>query len=831
MIFDALVVGHIRSNFMRALVSIVAIAFGVATALALRLAGSLTLATLDSDRALFANHLDFQIVPFGNRVPDRVYANVRYLEGIESAAPIVDQPLTIGVNARTGSGGVAARLLGVDVLQPLPGVTGFAEGRPGPFAPVGSFIDPAALIGTNGAIVSARTAKRFRLHRGSRIAALAGADIVNLTIANVLPQDVSGIDSSVVFVDVTTAQSLFAYGPAVDRIDIVASVAPSVARARIARIIGDRARIVDARDGASTLGDITGTVDATFGALAAIALILGGLLVFNAVGTSITQRRGDIGTLRALGVAPHQIVATFVYEGAAYGAIGATFGVALGAFAVDAVASLTHATYAHGAYDLWPLAEAFGAGVAIAIVCSIVPALSAVSIAPAIAARRGAFENASRGLAQPLVFAAASAVCFATGIVLGAHPARDAAFVFGFPLCFALGGACSIPVLLRLLGPALRRASADAAPAFGFAAITIGAIPKRIGIALGALAIAVYATVAFDIASVSFQTALERWAAHGIAGDLLVRPADIAGSNTATFERDALVKAQATPGVAMVSAIRTIHTASGSTDVSLRGDDAFVPTPQARSTEAPAQLSGGLAAALHVVRGDALDVRAPHRTLRLRVADVRPDFSSGAGDIVVTRRVLHDAFGDDRIDALRVTIDPRADITIVRTALTRALAPQRLTILTVRELRDRLVDIFAGTFAFAGTLGNVVVAIAVLGVASTLATLVFERGPELRTLRRLGATRRTIATMLFLEAFAIATIASVLGLALGAALAAVQLGISDPVTLGFQIPMIVPVERIALVIAASIGAATLGTIFSLPSAFGIATDGERRRAP
>ena len=175
MIFDALVVGHVRTNLQRAALSIVAIALGVATALALWLASSITLTTLDSDRTLFAGHVDFRILPFGARLPANVYADVRYVEGVASASPIIDQPIVIGVDPRTGSGGTSARLIGVDLLQPLPGVTGFAEGLPGPFAPVGAFIDPAAVIGANGAVVSPQTAARLHLRRGSRFTVLAGA--------------------------------------------------------------------------------------------------------------------------------------------------------------------------------------------------------------------------------------------------------------------------------------------------------------------------------------------------------------------------------------------------------------------------------------------------------------------------------------------------------------------------------------------------------------------------------------------------------------------------------------------------------------------------------
>jgi putative ABC transport system permease protein len=450
-------------------------------------------------------------------------------------------------------------------------------------------------------------------------------------------------------------------------------------------------------------------------------------------------------------------------------------------------------------------------------------------MAPAIAARLGAFEGARTE--RPLVLAGAAVAALALGVSFGAHPAPDAAFLFGLPLCFALAGGLLIPVLLGALAPLLRRASDGAAPPVRFAALTLGAIPKRIGVGFGALAIAVYATVAFDISGTSFQAALDAWATHGIAGDLIVRPAGAAEFGKAGFDRGVLVRTEATPGVRSVAGLRTVQTTARGSDVALRGDDDFVPTPMPGFTDPPAQVSAVLARTLHVRRGDVLEVRAPHRTLRLRVALVPPDFAGGRGTITVARRLLRDAFGDDRLDALRVTVDPGADVSAVRTAIAHALAPRRVGIVTARELRDDVTGAFARTFGLASSLGAVVVAIAVAGVASALAALVFERAPELRMLRRLGASRRTIAAMLFLEAFAIAVLASTLGLALGLGLAAVQLWVADPVALGFPIPMEVPFARVALLVAAGIGAATLATVFSLPGAAGIATDRRRADAP
>lgn len=759
------------------------------------------------------------MLPFGSRLPQSTLAAVRYLDGVASAEPIIDRPITIGVDA-SGAGGDAARLVGVDLLQPLPGVAGFDEGRPGPFAPTGSFIDPAAVLGTNGALISAAAAARLQLHRGASFAALVGAHVLSLHVANVMPARATGVDSSVVFVDFTTAQKLFHEPGTVDRIDVVTDAPPDVVRPSLLAALSERARLVVPESNGFSLRDLTAGIEATFGALASIALGVGGLLVFNAVGTSIAHRRGDIGTLRALGVAPASIVLTFVGEGAAYGALGGILGAALAQFAVQTARGTSGAHQDAGSYDVWTFAGAILLGIVVAVLSAIAPALAAARIAPALAARQGSFEGAQPDRATLVASTLAGACAFALGTALGFHPGRTAWFIFGFPLCFATGAALVIAPFAKASGTIVRRATAGAAPALRFAGITLAAIPKRISVALAALTVAVFAAVAFDVASGSFAASLHAWAEHSIAGDLLVSPS----GNGGTFDPGVAARVRATPGVRSVVAIRTIHTRTGRTEVAVRGEDAAAHAPHVALTPPPAEVGARLAAALHVRTGDVVSLRTAHQDLRVRVTDVQPDFSQGGGSIVVARRVLRDAFGDDHIDALRVTVDGHANSTTVESAISRALAPLRIVTVTTSELRARFMRAFDETFAFVGALAIVVVTIASLGVGSALSALVFERRFELQTLRRLGARRSTIVRMLVGEALVVAVSGSALGLVLGVAFAALQLYAADPVAIGFAIPMTIPLVNVGAILIAGIAACIAAPLIAAPSAFRIATD-------
>jgi putative ABC transport system permease protein len=808
-IFDALVGGYVRRYAWRALTSILAIALGVAVALSLAMANAQTIRELGSDRELFAPGVDFQVVPFGNRLPQATLPRVRYLDGVATADPIIDRPITIGVNA-AGSGGDAARLVGADLLQPLPGIAGFDDGRPGPFARSGSFIDPALVLGSDGAIVSSATAQRLGLRRGSSFNVLLGARVVALRVANVLPANATGADSNTVFVDIGTAQAMVGALGAFDRIDVIAGGSPDAVRTSLVAAIGGRARVVVPASRDDSLGSLTTGIEATFGALASIGLAVGGLLVYNAVGTSIALRRGDIGTLLALGVEPASIVSTFVGEGAAYGALGGFLGAALAVFALQIVARVTGAQARFAAYDVWVVAPAVLLGVGVAVLASIAPALAATRVAPALTARQGSFNPVRESMPTLVVRAFAGAGAFALGIGLASHPSGSPFFVFGFPLCFASGTVLLIAPVWRGIGAAVRAATSGAPPSLRLAGVTLTATPQRIGVALAALALAVFAAVAFDAASNSFATALHAWAREGIAGDIIVRPAGIGGE----FDAGVPARVRAIPGVVSVIAMRTIATQAGSLSVNVRGEDGMT----------GATLGAPLAATLHVKAGGDVVVRAALGNLRVRIAAARPDFSDATGTIVVGRDVLRAAFGDTGIDALRLEIDKSASPTRIENAIASRLAPRRIAMVDTKELRARFTSVFDGTFALVRILATLVVTIAAFGAASAFAAFVLERRFELQALRTIGASRATIAGMLAIEALVIALTGSALGVVIGMGFAAVQLYVSDPIAIGFAIPLNVPVPAVAAVLAGAIVVSMLAPLLTAPAAFRIATD-------
>lgn len=851
MIFDALVVGAIRNEAFRALVTVLAVALGVAVAVAIALTDAAVLRSAQGDAQLLAAPADLQIVGTGRGLDERVYARVSDLPGIEQARPIVAgtallvvsqqppshpmrSPATAVVHALANASTYAnasaqanasthahsnadggrythpnakatgranasesVHIIGVDMLQPLPGVGNFSQREPGAFAPDGSPLDPRVTIEERGAVVSARIARRFGLRVGGHVQTLVGSRYIPLQVAAVLPLTVTGVDSSVVFVDVGTAQSLFGAGGLLDRVDLTVDGSLAAVRARVAAVLPPGVRVERPTENRGAVGRLLQEFELDFGVLGYLALILAATLVYGAVGTSVAQRRADIGTLRGLGATRPQIFGAFLSEGASFGAAGSLLGVVLGSFFAQyaLVAIVPHvagiADIGIGD-DLIELGRAFALGVGVATLSAALPALTAMRIPPAQAMGARGFEGPHRG-------------------------PRVSALVRAWP------------------------------PWAFLAATNVAAAPKRTGVAVAALAVAFGATVGFATANASLHSALRAWAEESMAADLIVHP-----QTRALFDAQVIRRARHVAGIARIDASRTLPVAFRNGTIDLRGDDELDrsdSTSSNRSTSNELRASGGgsalrrdpggggmvrhpadtiasasLAARYGLNIGERIEVVAPAGRLALRVAAIRDDFGDTGGTLEIGRIVLARFYRAPGADTLSVFTKGNAAPSDVRTRLVQALAPMPLAIATTRELRAQAIGIFDRTFTIASSLAAISLLIAVCGIATTLGALVLERHHEIGLLRYAGATRATIRAMVLGEGALLGIFGSIAGLGLGAMLVAVQLGIVDGRLFGRSIAVHVPVDIVAATLAVTLVAAVLAALPPARLASRIATD-------
>lgn len=795
MLYDALVFSRLRERPFRALLSIAAIAIGVAIALAAMLATATARDSFRETSRALDPHVNLQISGLGAVLDERVVARVRYVPGVARAFPVIESSALA-----TGERGARAaiEIRGVDVLEPLPGVGGFRQALPEPFEATGSPVAPAALIGRPAAVLTAGLAAALHARPGDALRLAVDGRAKRLEVAAVLPRSAVGVDASVAFVDLSSAQVLFERRGTIDRIDCVVTGDVTAVRARIAAALPASARVAEPDDASSDAARYFAAFGAQLAVLGAIVFLIGATLLYDGIGVAIAARNAEIGILRTLGATRGAIFRTFVGEGLCYGIAGSLLGLALGEagatflvarIALRGASGVPPAVRFDGTLD----AFVFVAGVAIAAAGAALASSAAVRVRPRVAmASRGIDAGAALGRTHVAVcaslvlcalVAASLAVRFGDGIVAGIVTAIAA----------TVAGALVAPFAIRALGSPRLAARSRFGTSVAFALATFRALPRRLAVAIGIVALSTSAVAGFVIAGDSFGETLRQWARETFASDLVVS-ARFAGIPFSEGVRRSVLRVE---GVARATGTRTVRSAYRGAALAVRGDDAFAPpapgpTPAPGAAQ-PAAVSATLARRLGIGTGDVIPLASPTGTVRVRIVDVRRFDPTPAGAVTVARGIVAGRFRDARLDAVAIDVRPGANLDAVRERIRPALRNMPIAVATSRERRARALDLVASATSLVDAIAAACVLLSVLGVAATASALVDERRRSFELLRYAGATQGFVRGLVVTETAMWCALGAGIGALGGVLVALAQLHFIDDGVLGASVSVRYPV--------------------------------------
>jgi putative ABC transport system permease protein len=217
-------------------------------------------------------------------------------------------------------------------------------------------------------------------------------------------------------------------------------------------------------------------------------------------------------------------------------------------------------------------------------------------------------------------------------------------------------------------------------------------------------------------------------------------------------------------------------------------------------------VSDDFASSHHLAVGDTFSL--------LSQSEARPKFTVAGefeskvgvfGSVIVTQKVMTDAFKQRQDNTDFVILEPGTDAAKVQALLTIGAerAFPTAEVLNQQELREEREKQIDGIVQLFYLLLGLAVFISLIGVANTLGLSIYERRRELGMLRAIGMSRRQVRTMIRYEAVITALIGAILGLVIGvvfAALIAVPLK-SEGFTLSYPVGTLIGI----LVLAALAG--------------------------
>lgn len=142
--------------------------------------------------------------------------------------------------------------------------------------------------------------------------------------------------------------------------------------------------IMSQSDLLSTVSQVTGTLTALLGGIAAISLLVGGIGIMNIMLVTVTERTREIGLRKALGAKKKTIITQFLIESILLTFIGGIFGMIFGLTASFVISKVMNLAYV---ISLSSIVLAIGVSSLIGIVFGLYPARKAANLQPIEALR------------------------------------------------------------------------------------------------------------------------------------------------------------------------------------------------------------------------------------------------------------------------------------------------------------------------------------------------------------------------------------------------------------------------------------------------------------
>lgn len=570
--------------------------------------------------------------------------------------------------------------------------------------------------------------------------------------------------------------------------------------------------------------------------LSLLALLVGLVLIFQALEGAVVRRRDEIAILRSLGVPPRDLRNAWLMEAALLGLIGGALGLALGWIGAQGAVRLVSRTV-NALYHASPAeAAALNAGeAALALVASIItcllagwlPANAAASIPPAqiLSRSQGTRPEGSKWLRHHGVTLAL--IGLGVGLCLlppvrFAGGGRFSLAAYGAALVWVFAAGILGGTVLEMLALLLRKLGRRS-PIWRLALSHVRVPSSRHRLAVAGLVCAVAMTAGMAILVGSFEATMRGWISRTFQADLYVSSDGAQSASTENRISPPTWKAVAAhPAVARSQVIQAARLQLPGGETMLVGGDlaffrefarpAWLASPSDDSVFDPqrnatlALVSEAFSERFSLRRGDRVDLPTPAGLRPVTIAGIFSDYGNERGSLLVDRHHFASWFGDELASSLILVLQPGSDVEAVRSELRTAYPG--MAVFTQSHLRTEALRIFRQTFSITYALELIGIVVSVVGLGFTLMSLLWERREELTTLRALGLRRSELAATAASEGLLTAVAGVGMGLVASVALGWLLIHRVNRQTFGWTLETYWPVGQLAglaiLVISAAV---------------------------
>jgi putative ABC transport system permease protein len=827
---------YLRKHVLRWLLTTAGIVLGVAVFVGMHTANQSVLAGFHSTVDRIAGATELQVTAGETGFDEDVLERVQAVPEVGVAVPVIEAVVDTGLKGQGDLLVLAVDMTGDRSLRDYALDAGDED----------VVDDPLVFLAQPDSIIVTREfADRNGLATDSRLPLKTLAGVRPFTVRGIMKSGglAGAFGGNLAVMDIYAAQLVFGRGRKFDRIDVAARAGVPIGRCReaIARQLGPGFQVEAPLSRAEQFDTVVSVYSEVVNITSVFALFIGMFIIYNSFAIAVTQRRSEIGILRALGATRSQIRTLFLTESAIAGLIGSVAGLGFGAL-IARVMTGSIGQLIEGIYGIAQRPEdpgieprlmvvAVAMGLLTSIVAASIPARTASRVDPVQALQKGKYQVLSAGRNRArLITAVVLAGVAAGALVFG----RSAIAFYGGYAVSMIAALLFTPSLALWLTRALRPGLRWVRPVEGtLAADSLLQAPRRTSATVAALMLSITLVIALGGISRASYGSIYDWVSTALNPDLFVTPSENLTNRNYQFPPSVGDRVKQVPGVAAVQMVRSARMILDGKPVLLvsleisgwaqrahrhpiEGDEETMYRRAAAGegvivSDNLAQLDG-----LHL--GRMVTLKSPTGLVRLPVVGVVVDWSDQQGAVFVDRSVYIRHWHDDRVNVLRVYVEPGVAVPEVRRRILERLSGVRAFVLTNADVRSYIFGLTDQWMALTYSQIAVAVLVAVLGIVNTLTVSIIDRRRELGVLQAVGALRNQLRHTVWMEALSIALVGLMLGFALGAIDLHYVLEISRRDISGMMMPYRFPWSIALLLVPVILGAALVAAIWPAESA-------------
>ena len=684
-------------------------------------------------------------------------------------------------------------------------------------------------LGTENEVwITRKLADDLALEEGGVIPFLASGRAGEMKIRMILEDEQNNLPDDLVLADIPTVQNLLIRPGELNRLEVVINQADkredktylSQVQKRIQQSLPSHLSLSPTENRAADRAAMTAAFRLNLTILSLIAILVGAYLILQALDAAVVRRRGEIATLRSMGVDGGILFGTYLLEAFVLGVIGSFLGVGVGYLlalgAVGMLADTVNALYFATSVEALSmtgvdLSIGLGLGIVFSLLAGWLPARDATQTPPAQILAKGDWSPGFSWLRKPnaglgLLILGGIALLFPPYEMIGGSKMPAGGFVAAG--CWVLGSALLSGHLLVLLAGWIRPICTGAVTRLACSRLLDGSSRHRLAVA--GLVVAVSMVTGMFQMIGSFRDTIEEWFDVRFQADLYVSESGVTGAGSLNGIDPVVMKelledpnieyadvmricyAKPAQGVTILAGVDLEHWSQKARQIWLKKPGELLAVEGAEA----ALVSETFARRFEVLDGGVVEIETPAGKKEISPFGIFCDYGNEFGMAAIDQGQWVQWVGTDRPINASLYLTDSGKVKETRDRL--RLAYPGLDVRDEKELRDVAIGIFEQTFQATHALSIIGLVVAFAGLLLGLLSIFDESTQTWQTLKHLGFSTSRFILSAGLEGGGIGLAAWVAGVIAGLAMGWLLIFVINVQSFGWTLLWTIPYGNILL---------------------------------